>query len=259
VFLVAKRMKIISWNVNGLRAVIKKNFLEYLENENPDILAIQETKLQESQIPDDISGLENYRIFWCFAERKGYSGVALFSKKEPKSVSYSIGEERFDSEGRVIIAEFSEFTLINCYFPNGQMNDVRLKFKLNFYDRMFDTMQEIKNSGKDLIICGDYNTAHKPIDLANPKENEKYSGFLPIERAWLDKLVENGWIDTFRHFDQRPEQYSWWTYRFGARKRNIGWRIDYFFMNKEFLPNVKNAFIQQKIMGSDHCPVGIEL
>jgi len=252
-------MKIISWNVNGLRAVIKKNFLEYLENENPDILSIQETKLQESQIPDEISGLKKYHLYWSFAERKGYSGVALFTKEKSLEVSFSIGEERFDKEGRVIIAEFEDFTLINCYFPNGQMNDERLKFKLDFYDKMFEKMEEIKNSGKDLIVCGDYNTAHKPIDLANPKDNEKYSGFLPIERAWLDKLVENGWIDTFRHFDQRPEQYSWWTFRFGARRRNIGWRIDYFFVNQEFLPKVKNAFIQQEVLGSDHCPVGIEI
>ena len=252
-------MKIISWNVNGLRAVLKKNFLEYLENENPDILAIQETKLQESQIPIEIKALQNYHIYWSFAERKGYSGVALFSKQKPSYVSYSIGEDRFDNEGRVIITEFENFTLINCYFPNGQMSDERLKFKLAFYDKMFEKMEEIRNSGKNLIICGDYNTAHKTIDLANPKENEMYSGFLPIERAWLDKLVENNWIDTFRYFDQRPDQYSWWTYRFGARQRNIGWRIDYFFVNKEFIPKVKNAFIQQEIIGSDHCPVGIEI
>ena len=252
-------MKLISWNVNGLRAALKKNFLEYLENEDPDILAIQETKLQESQIPEQIKELENCNIYWSFAERKGYSGVALFSKQKPKNVSYSIGEERFDREGRVIIAEFDDFSLINCYFPNGQMNDERLKYKLDFYDKMFEKMEEIKKSGKDLIVCGDYNTAHKPIDLANPKVNEKYSGFLPIERARLDKLIQNNWIDTFRHFDQRPEQYSWWTYRFGARKRNIGWRIDYFFVNIEFLPNVKNVFIQQEILGSDHCPVGIEI
>lgn len=252
-------MKLISWNVNGLRAVLKKNFLDYFENENPDILAIQETKLQESQIPIEIKDLKNYHIFWSFAEKKGYSGVAIFSKQNPLNISFSIGEERFDKEGRVIIAEFEDFTLINCYFPNGQMSDERLKFKLDFYDKMFEEMEEIKNSGKNLIVCGDYNTAHKPIDLANPQDNEKYSGFLPIERAWLDKLVENGWIDTFRHFDNRPEQYSWWTYRFGARKRNIGWRIDYFFVNKEFLPNLKNAFIQQEVIGSDHCPVGIEI
>ena len=252
-------MKIISWNVNGLRAVLKKNFLAYLENETPDVLAIQETKLQESQVPDEIKELKNYNVYWNFAERKGYSGVALFTKQKPKNVSYSIGEDRFDKEGRVIIAVFDDFTLINCYFPNGQMSEERLKFKLDFYDKMFDKMEHIKNSGKDLIVCGDYNTAHKPIDLANPKNNENYSGFLPIERAWLDKLIENNWIDTFRHFDKRPEQYSWWTYRFGARKRNIGWRIDYFFVNKEFLPKVKNAFIQQEIMGSDHCPVGIDI
>ncbi len=252
-------MKIISWNVNGLRAVLKKNFLEYLKTENPDIIGIQETKLQEEQIPQEIQKLDGYHKFWSCAERKGYSGVALFSKIKPVNVSYSIGEDRFDLEGRTIIAEYEKFTLINCYFPNGQMNDERLKFKLDFYDKMFEKMEELRNSGKNLIVCGDYNTAHNPIDLANPKQNEKYSGFLPIERAWLDKLVEKNWIDTFRHFDDRPEQYSWWSYRFGARGRNIGWRIDYFYVNKEFLSNIKKAFIQHEILGSDHCPVGIEI
>lgn len=252
-------MKIISWNVNGLRAVLRKNFLEFLETEDPDILAIQETKLQEIQIPPEIKDLKDYYQYWNFAEKKGYSGVALFSKIKPQKLTYSIGDPDFDTEGRLIIAEFDDFTLINCYFPNGQMSEERLQYKLNYYNRMFDLMENLKSSGKNVIVCGDFNTAHKEIDLANPKQNEKTSGFLPIERAWLDQIVANGWIDTFREFNKEPGQYSWWTYRFGARSRNVGWRIDYFFTNKENLRNIKNAFILQDVTGSDHCPVGVEI
>ena len=252
-------MKILSWNVNGLRAALKKGFLEFIETEKPDILCIQETKLQEEQIPEEINELEGYYKYWNFAEKKGYSGVAVFTKEKPISVEYSIGDETLDHEGRLLLLEFKEFSLINCYFPNGQMSEERLQFKLEYYDRMFDLMQSITATGKNLIVCGDYNTAHKAIDLANPKQNEKTSGFLPIERAWLDKIIDHDWIDTFREFNQEPNQYSWWTYRFGARDRNVGWRIDYFFTNKENMKNIKNAFIRQEIMGSDHCPIGVEI
>jgi len=252
-------MKIISWNVNGLRAVIKKNFMEFITEDNPDIVCLQETKLQEEQIPQEILAETSYNKYWSFAEKKGYSGVALFTREVPEQVTYSIGEDRFDREGRTIIAEFRDFTLINCYFPNGQMSEERLQYKLDFYERMLEVMNEIVASGKNLIICGDFNTAHQEIDLANPKENSKTSGFLPVERAWLDKLVAQDYIDTFRHFDKRAEQYSWWTYRFGARSRNIGWRIDYFIVNKEFIKKIKNGFIRQDITGSDHCPVGVEV
>ena len=252
-------MKIISWNVNGLRAILKKNFLDYLNLENPDILCIQEIKLQEEQIPKEIHGLDYYHKYWNFAEKKGYSGVAVFTKEKPISVEYSIGDELYDKEGRLLLLEFKDFSLINCYFPNGQMSDERLQYKLNFYNRMFDLMQKIRESGKNLIICGDFNTAHKEIDLANPKQNENTSGFLPIERSWLDKIVKAGWVDTFRFFNQEADQYSWWTYRFGARERNVGWRIDYFFTNEENIKNIKNAFIKQEITGSDHCPIGVEI
>ncbi len=250
-------MKIISWNVNGLRAIIKKNFLEYIETEKPDILCLQETKLQKEQIPAEISQLSEYHQYWSFANKKGYSGVSLLSRKEPILVEYGLEDD--DPEGRTIISDHGNFILINCYFPNGKMSNERLEYKLEFYDRMLEIMNKYAHSGKNIIICGDYNTAHKEIDLKNPRQNETESGFLPIERAWLDKLVETGYIDTFRYFDQRPEQYSWWTYRMGARQRNIGWRIDYFWVNKAFIENIKSAFIRQEIMGSDHCPVGIEL
>ncbi|HOD53771.1 MAG TPA: exodeoxyribonuclease III [Candidatus Cloacimonadota bacterium] len=253
-------MKLISWNVNGLRAVIKKNFLEFIHTSQPDILGIQETKLQADQIPKEIHELSSdYHIFYDFAERKGYSGTALFTKTKPVSTSNRINNPIFETEGRINCAEFEKFYFFNIYFPNGQKDDERLQFKLDFYDQLFDYIQELRKTGKHIIISGDFNTAHKEIDLANPKENEKFSGFLPIERAWLDKMINHGYIDTFRHFDKRPDQYSWWSYRAGARPRNIGWRIDYFFVDEGFIPYVKNAFIMQDIEGSDHCPVGIEV
>jgi len=250
-------MKIISWNVNGLRAIIKKNFLEYIEEEQPDILCIQETKLQEAQIPEELAELADYLQYWSFAEKKGYSGTAIFTRSKPLSVITGLDDD--DPEGRTIIADYGEFVLINCYFPNGKMSDERLAYKLVFYDKMLDKMDNIVQSGKNIIVCGDYNTAHKEIDLKNPKANEKDSGFLPIERAWLDKLVEHNYVDTFRYFEPGPDQYSWWSYRFGTRKRNAGWRIDYFWVNDKYIDNLSSAFIQQSIMGSDHCPVGIKM
>jgi exodeoxyribonuclease-3 len=252
-------LEIYSWNVNGLRAVVRKNFLEFIEKEDPDILAIQETKLQEEQIPDEVKALSQYHQYWNFAEKKGYSGVAVFTKQKPEKVEYSIGDADYDTEGRLLILYFSDFVLLNCYFPNGKMSEERLQYKLNFYDKMFELMQKLRKNRHDVVVCGDYNTAHKEIDLANPEKNEDVSGFLPVERKWIDKIVDHNWVDTFREFNHEPKQYSWWTYRFGARKRNIGWRIDYFFVNKEFMKNVKKAFIRQDIMGSDHCPIGVEI
>ncbi len=252
-------MIILSWNVNGLRAVLKKGFLEFIDREQPDILCLQETKLQEPQIPTEIKGLPGYHKYWSHAEKKGYSGVCVLSKEEPLSVSYSIGEERFDREGRVIRAEYPDFVLFNVYFPNGKMNDDRLQYKLDFYDRFLDVMNEAVKTGKNVVVCGDYNTAHKPIDLARPKANEEVSGFLPIEREWMDKLVEHGYVDTFRAFNEKPEKYSWWSYIGNARSRNTGWRIDYFFANQGFMKHVRDGFIRQDVMGSDHCPVGISI
>ena len=235
---------------------MKKNFLDYISSEHPDILCIQESKLQEEQIPEELAELAEYQQYWSFAEKKGYSGTAIFSRRKPLSIETGLDDD--DPEGRTIIADYGEFVLINCYFPNGKMSDERLAFKLQFYDKMLDKMDSIVKSRKNIIVCGDYNTAHKEIDLKNPKANEKDSGFLPIERAWLDKLVEHNYVDTFRYFDPSPDQYSWWSYRFGARKRNAGWRIDYFWVNEKFIDKLSSAFIQQSIMGSDHCPVGIE-
>ncbi|MBZ4662909.1 MAG: exodeoxyribonuclease [Caloramator sp.] len=252
-------MRIYSWNVNGLRAIAQKNFFEWIREENPDILCIQETKLQENQLKDELKNIEGYFSYFSFADKKGYSGVATYTKIQPNEVKYGIGIEEFDKEGRIVITEFNEFTLLNIYFPNGQMSDERLDYKLRFYDAILDYCNSEVKNGKRLIICGDYNTAHREIDLKNPKANEKYSGFLPIERAWIDKFIENGYIDTFRYFYPEKVEYTWWSYKFKAREKNIGWRIDYHFVSKNFIDKVKDVKILTDVMGSDHCPIMIEV
>lgn len=252
-------MRILSWNVNGLRAVVKKGFFDWLRNEPADIICIQETKIQKQQVPQAFINPFGYQSYWSCAERKGYSGVVTYSKFEPQAVEYGFGIERFDVEGRIVITKFPEFTLINVYFPNGKRDRQRLDYKMDFYDATLDFCNDLRKKGEKLVVCGDYNTAHKEIDLANPKENAKTSGFLPIERAWIDKFISHGYVDTFRLFHSEPGQYSWWTYRFKARERNIGWRIDYHFVSEDLVPAVKDTFIMQDVMGSDHCPVGIEL
>jgi len=255
-------LKILSWNVNGFRACLKNGFMDWFLEYQPDILGLQETKALPEQIQKDYPAfmeIKNYHTIWNPAQRPGYSGTILLTKKEPVEVKKGFGIEEFDNEGRIIIAKYEGFTLMNIYYPNGQMNEERLNYKLRFYDAFLDYADNLKNKGENLIIMGDFNTAHKEIDLKNPKENENYSGFLPVERAWIDKFISHGYVDTFREFHPEPEQYSWWTYRFKARERNIGWRIDYFFVNKEFMSRVKDSFILKEVMGSDHCPVGIYL
>lgn len=252
-------MKITSWNVNGLRAIMKKGFVEWIDDFKPEIVCLQETKLQGDQIPPEINDLKEYEKYYSFAERKGYSGVAVFSKKKPDKVETKLGIERFDNEGRNLIIHYKEFTLINIYYPNGQMSKERLDYKLAFYDAFLDFANSLLQKGKKLIICGDFNTAHHEIDLARPKENENTSGFLPIERAWMDKFVKNGYIDTYRMFVKEAGHYSWWDYKTRARERNIGWRIDYFFVSKNFKDKIQKSFILEDVMGSDHCPVGIEI
>ena len=254
-------MKLVSWNVNGIRACVKKGaFFEYLNDHEPDVLFLQEIKAHVADIPPEILEPSGYHAAWFSAQKKGYSGVAILTKHKPISIIEGFGNPKFDAEGRVISAEFENFIALGVYFPNGQMNDERLAYKLEFYEAFFDYVNDLKAQGKNVVICGDYNTAHKEIDLARPKENEKVSGFLPIERDWMDTLIDEfGYVDTFRAFNRDADEYSWWSYRAAARTRNVGWRIDYFFVNKEFMPNVTNAFIQQDVMGSDHCPVGIEI
>jgi exodeoxyribonuclease-3 len=254
-----EKLKLVSWNVNGLRAVHKKGFLEWFEKENPDILCLQETKASEDQLVDGLRNPSGYKAYFASAEKKGYSGVAIFTNKEPVKVKKGFGIKKFDNEGRVLVADYEKFVLMNIYYPNGKASPERLKYKLDFYDAFLEYAEGLRAKGKNLVICGDVNTAHKEIDLAHPKENETVSGFLPVEREWMDKFFGCGYVDTFREFNKEPEQYTWWHVITRARERNIGWRIDYFFVNEEFRHNVKSAFIQPEVMGSDHCPIGIEI
>ena len=252
-------MKLISWNVNGIRAASGKGYTEWFNEYKPDILCIQETKVQIDQLEEKISKPKGYYSNWNSAEKKGYSGTATFSKIEPKSVKLELGDEKFDGEGRVTMTEFDNFLLYNIYFPNGKRDLSRVDYKLEFSDKILEICEEHKKKGKKLIICGDYNTAHKEIDLKNAKSNEKNTGFLPKERAWIDKFISNGYVDTFREYNKEPGNYTWWSYMFSARSKNVGWRIDYFFVSENVLPHLKGAFILPNVMGSDHCPLGIEL
>ncbi|WP_457551537.1 exodeoxyribonuclease III [Desulfobacula sp.] len=257
-----KKIKIISWNVNGMRAVMKKEFAKIIHNLDPDILLIQETKLQEDQRTDEMIHLHSYKSFWSYSTiKKGYSGVAAYSKLESENVTTAFARPEFDNEGRVIQLEYKDFFLFNIYFPNGQMSDERLAYKFDFYDWFLDHANKLKNQGKSLIITGDFNIAHNEIDLKNPGPNSKRSGFLRIERDVLDRMIDMGYVDTFRHFYPDKVKYSWWSYRFNARKNNAGWRIDYFFVTKDLIDKglVKQAFIDNDVFGSDHCPVGLTI
>ncbi len=252
-------LKLLSWNVNGYRAALKKGFGPFIGGCGADILGLQEVKSRPEQLTPADTDFPGYKYAWNCAERKGYSGVAAFYRQEPLEVSNGFGVERFDSEGRVIALEYPKFHLLNVYFPNGGQGPERLKYKLDFYDAFLDHIEKLRKTGKAVIFCGDVNTAHNEIDLARPKENVENSGFMPVERAWLDKISGKGWVDTFRAFHPEPDQYTWWDYKTRARERNVGWRIDYFFINKEKASLVKDAFILPEVQGSDHCPVGIIL
>jgi exodeoxyribonuclease-3 len=252
-------MKILSWNINGIRAADKKGLFDWFKEELPTLLCLQEIKALPEQVPSHLKNIPGYHIYFNSAKRKGYSGVATFSKQKPVDVKYGFGIEKFDNEGRVLLIVYPSFMLFNIYFPNGKKNQERLNYKMDFYDTFLSIADNYKAEGKNIVVCGDFNTAHKEIDLARPKENEKISGFLPIERAWIDTFIDHGYIDTFRQFNKDPEQYSWWDMKTRARERNIGWRIDYIFVNKEFIKYVKKAFILQDVMGSDHSPIGIQI
>jgi len=252
-------LRIFSWNVNGLRAVCKKGFLSWFQKEKPDILCIQETKLTEDQIPEEIKKVEGYYTYFSSADQKGYSGVGLFTKEKPERIQSGLGIKKFDKEGRVLIADYKKFLLFNVYFPNGKVSKERLDYKMDFCDAFLHHVDELKKEGKKLIICGDLNTAHTEIDLARPKENKKVSGFLPEERAWMDQLIAHGFIDTFRMFHKGPGHYTWWDLKSRARERNVGWRIDYFFVSNSLRGDIKSAFILTEVLGSDHCPIGIEV
>ena len=255
-----KKLRLLSWNVNGIRAVHKKGFVDWLLTEDPDILCLQETKAAPEQLSEELLNIKGYKSFFSSSiVKKGYSGVAIYTKEDPIKVEHGFGIPKFDDEGRIIIAHYKEFVLINIYYPNGKARAERLQYKMDFYDAFLEYVNKLIKKNKKLIICGDVNTAHKEIDLARPKENSKVSGFLPIEREWLDKFLSNGYHDTFRIFNDEPENYTWWDQLTRARDRNVGWRIDYFFVSDNFKKNVKDAFIMPDVMGSDHCPVGIEI
>jgi exodeoxyribonuclease-3 len=254
-----KTLRILSWNVNGIRAIVKKGFLDWLRKADCDILCIQETKTDEQHIPDELKRIPGYSFHHAGAQQKGYSGVAVLSKLKTKVIQQGFGIKRFDKEGRTIIADYGEFLLFNVYFPNGKMSKERLRYKIGFYNAFLEYITRLAKQNKRLIICGDVNTAHGDVDLARPRENEKISGFLPEERAWIDKLIAHGFVDTFRLFNREGEHYTWWDYRTKARERNIGWRIDYFFISRNLKKSLKSAFILNDVMGSDHCPIGIEI
>ena len=235
-------MKIYSWNVNGIRAINKKGFADWIKKDNKDIVCLQETKAHESQLGFDLTQIENFYNHFASAERKGYSGVVTYTKEKPIEVQYGLGEEKFDQEGRTLITKFPNFTLFNIYFPNGKRSKERLKYKMEYYEFLLDYLKELKKTERNIIICGDVNTAHQEIDLARPKDNEQISGFLKIERNWIDQLIKAGFIDSFRHFyPQKKDQYTWWSMRTRARERNVGWRIDYFFISKNLKKNLKKA------------------
>lgn len=249
----------ISWNINGIRAVEKKGFLDFLASCGADILAVQETKACPEQLSAALQNPPGYHAFYCCAERKGYSGVACFCKEKPLSVAYGLGVEEFDKEGRTLILEYPNFYFLNIYFPNGGQGEERIQFKLRFYDKFLEKSKELFKTGKTVIACGDVNTAHQEIDLARPKENAGVTGFLPEERAWLSRFFSEGYSDVYRLFEKEGGHYTWWDYKTRARERNVGWRIDYFMVDEKSVPQVTGAEILAEVMGSDHCPIKLQM
>ena len=252
-------IKLLSWNINGLRAVFKKGFAQWMEKTSPDILCLQETKAKAEQVVKELEAIKGYDVHFSSAQRPGYSGVALFSREKPMSVKPTFGVARFDDEGRVLQADYGKFILFNIYFPNGKASPERLQYKMDFYEAFLLEMKKLLKKDKKIVICGDVNTAHKEIDLARPRENSKTSGFLPREREWIDRFLELGFVDTLRMLNPSPGIYTWWDVISRARERNVGWRIDYFYASGNLKKNIKNAYILPEVMGSDHCPIGLEL
>lgn len=252
-------MKLISYNVNGIRSAINKGFVDWLKKENPDIIGLQEIKAQEKDINPAIFEDLGYELYWFPAVKKGYSGVAIFTKVKPQSVKYGMGLSKYDDEGRLIQLDFEDFSFLSSYFPSGTTGDVRQDFKYEFLDDIYGYMQDLRRERPKLILSGDYNICHKPIDIHNPVSNKNSSGFLPEERAWMDKFTGSGFIDTFRHFNQDPHQYTWWSFRANSRAKNLGWRIDYHMATQEMQNKLKSAVILPDIIHSDHCPIGLEI
>ena len=255
-------MKLASWNVNGIRAAGRTYFPSWMSEYGPDVVGVQETKIHQNSLDELSEGLrhpEGYHSYWHSAQKPGYSGVAIYSKKEPLNITFGLDIPEFDQEGRVISAEFSDFTLVNAYFPNSQRDHARLGYKLKFCDEMLKYCDRLRSQQKNVVLCGDFNIAHRAIDLKNPQSNEANAGYLPEERAWMDQFLAQGYVDSFRHFNPHPGNYTWWSYRPGVRAKNIGWRLDYFVVNPEFKGSLNHAEIQPQVLGSDHCPVILEL
>jgi exodeoxyribonuclease-3 len=251
-------MKIISYNVNGIRAAIKKGMLDWLQSANPDVFCIQETKAQQNQVDAELIKSAGYpHQYWFSAQKKGYSGVAIFCKKEPNHIEYGTGIETMDFEGRNLRVDFDEVSVMSMYLPSGT-NDLRLDFKFNYMDEIQEYVNDLKKSIPNLVICGDYNICHEAIDIHNPKM-KGVSGFLPEERAWIGSFINNGFIDSFRHLNKEPHNYSWWSYRANSRANNKGWRIDYNMVSLPLKDSISRAFILPNAKHSDHCPIGVEL
>jgi exodeoxyribonuclease-3 len=252
-------MKIITWNINGIRAALGKNALDWAFAQQPDLLCLQEVKAREEQLKADQHAMLKLPYAWNPAQRAGYSGVATFFKEKPDEIRIGMDNNTFDVEGRVIQTVHNGIRLFNIYFPNGQRGQDRVEYKLAFYEHLLNVCDALHKKGEQIIITGDFNTAHQPIDLKNPKENEKTSGFLPEEREWVQKFLDHGFADAYRKLYPDKEQYTWWTYRFAARERGIGWRIDYFLVSEALIPRVKDVVIHEDVTGSDHCPVELVL
>ena len=252
-------MKISTWNVNGFRSAYGKGLREWVDQYCPDILCLQEVKAKPEQLIDGQAGFPGYTAYWNPAERPGYSGVATFVRDIPERVNFGLGEERFDREGRVITSQYPDFLLFNIYFPNGGRGQERVDFKLEFYSRLLEICDRLQRAGQKIILTGDFNTAHRPIDLANPKQNSTTSGFLPGERAWIDTYLSHGFSDAYRLLYPERAEYTWWTYLFQARSRNIGWRLDYFLVSDGIMARVKDVIMHTDVFGSDHCPVTLVL
>lgn len=251
-------MIILSWNVNGLRAVQKAGFLDWLQAASPDILCLQETRVLPEELNEGLLKPFGYESYWNPAQKKGYSGTAVYSRIAPIAVR-GMGKPDYDNEGRLQVIEFPEFTVLNGYWPNSQDERKRLDYKLNYVKGVTQVANQLRKAGKQVVLCGDFNIAHTEIDLARPKENENSPGYYLEEREAMTRFLKQGYVDTFRHFNKEPGQYTWWSYRTRGRERNVGWRLDYHCVNEEFMPRVKRAWILSEVMGSDHCPVGIEV
>jgi exodeoxyribonuclease III len=252
-------MKLVSWNVNGVRAAHRSGFLDWFASERADVVCLQETKARLEQLDQELHHPLSYHSYWHSAEKPGYSGVAIYSKEEPFSVREGIGVSAIDREGRVLTAEYADFTLINAYFPNSQRDHARLSYKLEFCSKMLDYCTELTEAGKYVVLCGDFNIAHQAIDLKNPKSNEQNAGYLPEERAWMSKFLAAGYQDVFRDLNPEPGHYTWWSYRPGVREKNVGWRLDYHIVGAAFADRVRSASHQPSVLGSDHCPVVLQL